>query len=39
MIDARLGHWGVTIQSVEMRDVVIPTELQEAMSREAQAER
>src|ERR1043165_8698398 len=39
MIDKRIGQWGVTVQSVEMRDVVIPQELQEAMSREAQAER
>jgi regulator of protease activity HflC (stomatin/prohibitin superfamily) len=39
MIDARIGQWGVTVQAVEMRDVVIPQELQEAMSREAQAER
>jgi regulator of protease activity HflC (stomatin/prohibitin superfamily) len=39
MIDKRIGQWGVTVQAVEMRDVVIPTALQEAMSREAQAER
>jgi regulator of protease activity HflC (stomatin/prohibitin superfamily) len=39
MIDKRIGQWGVTVQSVEMRDVVIPEDLQEAMSREAQAER
>jgi len=39
MIDKRIGQWGVTVQSVEMRDVIIPGELQEAMSREAQAER
>ncbi|HJZ87887.1 MAG TPA: slipin family protein [Polyangia bacterium] len=39
MIDKRVGQWGVTVQSVEMRDVVIPEDLQEAMSREAQAER
>jgi len=31
--------WGVTVQSVEMRDIVIPTSLQDAMSREAQASR
>ena len=30
---------GVTVQSVEMRDVIIPTALQDAMSREAQAAR
>jgi regulator of protease activity HflC (stomatin/prohibitin superfamily) len=39
MIDTRIGQWGVTVQTVEMRDVVIPRDLQEAMSREAQAER
>jgi hypothetical protein len=39
MIDGRIREWGVTVQSVEMRDVVIPADLQEAMSREAQAER
>jgi regulator of protease activity HflC (stomatin/prohibitin superfamily) len=39
MIDSRIREWGVTVQTVEMRDVVIPPELQEAMSREAQAER
>ena len=31
--------WGVTVSSVEMRDVVIPGALQDAMSREAQAAR
>jgi regulator of protease activity HflC (stomatin/prohibitin superfamily) len=39
MIDERSTPWGVTVQSVEMRDIVIPTQLQEAMSREAQATR
>jgi regulator of protease activity HflC (stomatin/prohibitin superfamily) len=39
LIDARSNPWGVTVQSVEMRDVVIPTSLQDAMSREAQASR
>jgi regulator of protease activity HflC (stomatin/prohibitin superfamily) len=39
LIDARSNPWGVTVQSVEMRDVVIPTSLQDAMSREAQAAR
>jgi regulator of protease activity HflC (stomatin/prohibitin superfamily) len=39
MIDSRIRDWGVTVQTVELRDVVIPTDLQEAMSREAQAER
>jgi regulator of protease activity HflC (stomatin/prohibitin superfamily) len=39
LIDERSTPWGVTVQSVEMRDVVIPTALQDAMSREAQAAR
>jgi regulator of protease activity HflC (stomatin/prohibitin superfamily) len=39
LIDERTTPWGVTVQSVEMRDVVIPTLLQDAMSREAQAAR
>jgi regulator of protease activity HflC (stomatin/prohibitin superfamily) len=39
LIDTRSNPWGVTVQSVEMRDVVIPESLQDAMSREAQASR
>jgi regulator of protease activity HflC (stomatin/prohibitin superfamily) len=39
LIDARTNPWGVTVQSVEMRDIVIPDALQDAMSREAQAAR
>ena len=39
LIDDRTTPWGVTVHSVEMRDVVIPTSLQDAMSREAQAAR
>ncbi len=39
LIDARSTPWGVTVQSVDMRDIVIPNQLQEAMSREAQAAR
>jgi regulator of protease activity HflC (stomatin/prohibitin superfamily) len=39
LIDSRSNPWGVTVQSVEMRDVVIPDSLQDAMSREAQASR
>jgi regulator of protease activity HflC (stomatin/prohibitin superfamily) len=39
LIDARSNPWGITVQSVEMRDVVIPNALQDAMSREAQAAR
>jgi regulator of protease activity HflC (stomatin/prohibitin superfamily) len=39
LIDLRSNPWGVTVSSVEMRDVVIPVALQDAMSREAQAAR
>jgi regulator of protease activity HflC (stomatin/prohibitin superfamily) len=39
LIDNRSTPWGVTVQSVEMRDVIIPDALQDAMSREAQAAR
>ena len=39
LIDEKTEHWGVKVSAVEIRDVVIPTQLQDAMSREAQAER
>lgn len=39
IIDARTTPWGVTVQSVEIRDVIIPAGLEDAMSRQAQAER
>lgn len=39
IIDARTSPWGATVQSVDMRDIVIPASLQDAMSREAQATR
>jgi regulator of protease activity HflC (stomatin/prohibitin superfamily) len=39
LIDERSNPWGITVQSVEMRDVIIPESLQDAMSREAQAAR
>lgn len=39
LIDERTNPWGVTVQSVEIREVIIPAELQDAMSREAQASR
>jgi len=39
MIDERTEEWGITVRSVEIRDVVIPHNLQDVMSREAQAER
>ncbi len=39
LIDQRSNPWGATVSSVEMRDVIIPDALQDAMSREAQAAR
>ena len=39
IIDQRTTPWGITVQSVEIRDVVIPADLEDAMSRQAQAER
>ena len=39
ILDAKTNPWGVTVQSVEIRDVRIPAELEDAMSRRAQAER
>ncbi|MEE8523943.1 MAG: SPFH domain-containing protein, partial [Thermoanaerobaculia bacterium] len=39
IIDAKTSEWGVTVQSVELRDVRIPAELEDAMSRKAQADR
>jgi regulator of protease activity HflC (stomatin/prohibitin superfamily) len=39
LIDTRSNPWGVTVQAVEMRDIIIPDSLQDAMSREAQASR
>jgi regulator of protease activity HflC (stomatin/prohibitin superfamily) len=39
LIDQRSTPWGITVQAVEMRDIVIPSSLQDAMSREAQASR
>ena len=38
-IGQKTGTWGVGIVSVEIKDVAIPRELQDAMSRQAQAER
>jgi len=38
-IDAKTVNWGIEVKSVEIRDVKIPVALQDAMSREAQAER
>ena len=39
VIGAKTAEWGVTVNSVEIRDVAIPASLQDAMSRQAQAER
>ena len=39
IIDAKTGEWGITVQSVEIRDVRIPGALEDAMSRKAQADR
>ena len=38
-IGAKTAEWGVSVRSVEIRDVAIPVALQDAMSRQAQAER
>src|SRR5881396_4386036 len=39
ILDEKTNPWGITVQSVEIRDVKIPQPLEDAMSREAQAER
>lgn len=39
IIEGRVEHWGIHVSSVEIRDVLIPNELQDAMSMQAQAER
>src|SRR5438445_3586404 len=39
LLDGKTNPWGITVQSVEIRDVKIPQALEDAMSREAQAER
>ncbi len=39
ILDAKTNPWGITVQSVEIRDVKIPPDLEDAMSRQAQAER
>ena len=39
ILDEKTNPWGITVQSVEIRDVRIPAELEDAMSRRAQAER
>lgn len=39
ILDEKTNPWGITVNSVEIRDVKIPPELEDAMSRQAQAER
>lgn len=39
ILDEKTNPWGITVGSVEIRDVKIPAELEDAMSRQAQAER
>jgi regulator of protease activity HflC (stomatin/prohibitin superfamily) len=39
ILDEKTSPWGITVQSVEIRDVHIPQALEDAMSRQAQAER
>jgi hypothetical protein len=39
VLDRKTNPWGITVQSVEVRDVIIPESLQDAMSKQAQAER
>ena len=39
ILDEKTNPWGITVQSVEIRDVQIPSTLEDAMSRQAQAER
>jgi regulator of protease activity HflC (stomatin/prohibitin superfamily) len=39
VLDEKTNPWGITVQSVEIRDIIIPKELEDAMSKQAQAER
>lgn len=39
VLDSKTNAWGITIQSVEIRDIIIPKGLEDAMSKQAQAER
>jgi regulator of protease activity HflC (stomatin/prohibitin superfamily) len=39
ILDEKTNPWGITVNSVEIRDVKIPADLEDAMSRQAQAER
>lgn len=38
-LEQKMLNWGILVQSVEIRDVIIPAALEDAMSRQAQAER
>lgn len=38
-LDAKSQEWGITVVSVEIRNIIVPEELQDALSKEAQAER
>jgi regulator of protease activity HflC (stomatin/prohibitin superfamily) len=38
-LERKMANWGISVQSVEIRDVIIPPALEDAMSRQAQAER
>ncbi len=38
-LERKMENWGIRVQSVEIRDVIIPPALEDAMSRQAQAER
>jgi regulator of protease activity HflC (stomatin/prohibitin superfamily) len=39
ILEQKTNPWGITILSIEIRDIIIPKELEDAMSRQAQAER
>jgi regulator of protease activity HflC (stomatin/prohibitin superfamily) len=39
VLDEKTNGWGITTQAVEIRDIIIPKDLEDAMSRQAQAER
>ncbi len=39
VLDEKTSAWGITTQAVEIRDIIIPKDLEDAMSRQAQAER
>ena len=38
-LEQKMANWGIQVQSVEIRDVIIPAALEDAMSRQAQAEK